>query len=83
MTGDGITFDNTSPFSIGDEDAYIVFDGNGHITIGGDGVEIYSPITVGNSRKTLSEVLHDLGQAITSIQYGVGSSPNSHSDITE
>lgn len=81
MTGSGISFDGTSPFSIGDEDAYIVFDGNGHITLGGDGVNILSSVTIGGSRKTLAEVLNDLGQAITVIEYGVGSSPTSHSDV--
>ena len=83
MTGSGISFDDTSPFSIGDENAYIVFDGNGHITLGGNGVEILSGVTIGASRKTLSEVLNDLGQAITAIEYGVSSSPNNHSDVTQ
>lgn len=70
-----------SPFTIGDEDAYIVFDGNGHITLGGDGVNILSSVTIGSNNKTLSQVLNDLGSAITSIEYGIGNSSTSHSDV--
>ncbi|WP_297979316.1 hypothetical protein [uncultured Methanobrevibacter sp.] len=81
MTGVGIGFDNTTPFSIGDDNAYIVFDGNGHITLGGGGVEILSSVKMGGSNKTLSQVLNDLGQAITTIEYGLSSSPTSHSDV--
>lgn len=77
----GIQFDRNSPFYIGDENAYVVFDGNGHITIGGDGVDILTGVTIGESKKTLSQVLNDLGSAITSIQYGVSSSSTDHSDV--
>lgn len=80
-TGEGIRFDNTVPFTIGDENAYIVFDGNGHITLGGEGVDILSSVSIGGSNKTLSQVLNDLGSAITAIEYGVGTSSTSHSDI--
>ena len=83
MTGEGINFDSTSPFTIGDENAYIVFDGRGHITLGGDGVNILSSVSIGENSKTLSEVLNDLGKAITTIEYGVGSSNTSHSDVLE
>lgn len=82
LTGNGIRFDNTVPYSIGDDQAYIVFDGNGHITLGGDGVNILSGVTIGGSQKTLSQVLNDLDSAIISIEYGVGNSRTSHSDIT-
>ena len=78
----GIYFDSKSPFSIGDENAYITFDGNGKIAIGGDGINIYSPLEIGGT-KTLSEVLNDLGKAIVAIEYGIGDSPVSHSDIIE
>ena len=83
MTGEGINFDSTSPFTIGDENAYIVFDGRGHITLGGDGVNILSSVSIGENSKTLSEVLNDLGKAITTIEYGVGSSNTSYSDVLE
>ena len=81
MTGAGIQFDNTSPFTIGDDNAYIVFDGNGHITLGGDGVNILSSVTIGGNNKTLSQVLNDLDAAIIAIEYGIGNSSTSHSDI--
>lgn len=81
-TANGITFDDSKPFTIGDEDAYIVFDGNGHITIGGDGTSFLGSVTIGGSNKTLSDLLTELGSAITAVEYGVGTSSSSHSDIT-
>lgn len=74
-TASGIRFNEGKPFYIGDDDASIIFDGNGHIAISGNGV------TIGGS-KTISEVLAELGASITAIEYGVGTSPTSHSDIT-
>ena len=82
LTGDGISFNDNTPFSIGGENAYIVFDGNGHITLGGAGVNILSSVTIGGSQKTLSQVLNDLDAALISIEYGVGTSKTEHSDIT-
>lgn len=38
--GQSITFAQDRPFTIGDSDAYIAFDGNGHISISGSGVTI-------------------------------------------
>lgn len=73
-TANGISFSENKPFYIGDDDAAIVFDGNGHISIAGTG------ITIGS--KTLSSVLDELGSSLKSIEYGKGSSPTSHSDIT-
>ena len=49
---DGITFDEDRRFRIGDDDAFIEFDGNGHIYIGGIG------ITLGGS-KTLTQLISD------------------------
>lgn len=40
FTGTGISFAQNKTFHIGDTSAYISFDGNGHITIGGTGVTI-------------------------------------------
>ena len=74
-TASGFTFDNDKPYYIGDNDAYISFDGNGHITIGGTG------ITLGTN-KTLSSLLTELGQSLKAVEYGKGSSSTSHSDIT-
>jgi len=82
MTTDGISFDETTPFKIGDENAYIVFDGNDNIVIGGENVEINSSVSVGGN-KTLSQVLNDLDQTITSIEYGQGNSNIDHSDIED
>ena len=81
-TATGTTFDSGRPYYIGDEDAYIVFDGNGGITIGGDGVSISGGVTIGGYDKTLSEVMAALNASISKVEYGVGSSPTSHSDIT-
>ena len=76
-TANGITFDDSKPFYIGDNNASIVFDGNGHISISGIGVSI------GNSgSKSIDEVLSELGASIKTIEYGVGNSATSHSDIT-
>ena len=74
-TANGFTFDSDKPYYIGDNDAYISFDGNGHITIGGTG------ITLGTS-KTLTEVLNELGSSLKAVEYGKGSSSTSHSDIS-
>lgn len=73
-TANGITFNEDKPFYIGDEDAFIIFDGNGHVQIGGSGV------TVG--QQSLSNILNQLGASIKVVEYGVGSSPTSHSDIS-
>lgn len=73
-TANGITFNEGKPFYIGDEDAFIVFDGNGHIRIGGNGTTI--------GERSLSAILDELGASIKTIEYGVGSSPSSHSDIS-
>ena len=72
-TGSGITFNENKPFYIGDEDAFIVFDGNGGIQIGG-------AVTLGQYG-TLSQMLAALNASISAVEYGVGSSPTSHSDI--
>ena len=74
-TANGISFDSDKPFYIGDESAYITFDGNGHINIAGTGV------TIGGS-KALTSLLSDLGASLKAVEYGVGSSNTSHSDIT-
>lgn len=81
-TATGTTFDSGRPYYIGDEDAYIVFDGDGGIAIGGDGVSISGGVTIGGYGKTLSEVMAALNASISAVEYGVGSSPTSHSDIT-
>ena len=74
-TSTGITFDNDTPYYIGDNNAYISFDGNGHITVGGSGFKF-------GSNKTLDSLLNDLGASLKSVEYGKGSSSTSHSDIT-
>lgn len=79
----GISFDQNSPFYIGDEDASITFDGNGQIIIGGTGVQIAAPVTIGGRNKTLSQVLDDLNASIKTIEYGLGNSSSTHSDIIE
>lgn len=76
-TANGITFDDSKPFYIGDNNASIVFDGNGHISISGIGVSIGS-----TGSKSIDEVLSELGASIKTIEYGVGNSATSHSDIT-
>lgn len=53
--GSGISFAEDKSFYIGDQSAYVFFDGNGHITIGG-------AVTLG-STKTLSELLGEVEQA--------------------
>lgn len=73
-TATGITFDEDKPFYIGDNDASIIFDGNGHIYINGTGVTFGS--------KSLTEVLSQLGASLKAVEYGKGSSPTSHSDIS-
>ena len=74
-TASGITFDDNKPFYIGDNDASIVFDGNGHISINGHGIRV-------GGNKPLDDVLAELGASIKKVEYGVGSSPTSHSDVT-
>ena len=96
LTGNGISFDDTSPFTIGDDNAYIMFqppynnsfnnDEKSHILIravDGGTVSIDGSVIMGGtgSNKTLSQVLEDLGQAITTIEYGKSSSSTSHSDV--
>ena len=73
-TTSGITFNSDKPFYIGDEDASIIFDGDGHITVAGSGVSFGS--------KSLSSVLSELNSSIKTVEYGKGSSSTSHSDIT-
>lgn len=75
LTGAGITFSESMPFTIGGTSAFIQFDGSGHISIGGAGVSIAGGVTIGGSGRTLS-------QTLVAVEYGVGSSPTSHSDIT-
>lgn len=53
--GTGIRFAEDKSFTIGDDSAYIYFDGDGHINIGGDNV------TIGGS--SLSQVLADVAAA--------------------
>lgn len=48
---DGIGFDSERRFRIGDDDAYIEFDGNGNITIGGVGVTISGGVTINSDTK--------------------------------
>lgn len=72
-TSSGITFNENKPFYIGDENAFIVFDGNGGIQIGG-------AVTLGQYG-TLSQMLTALNASVSAVEYGVGSSPASHSDI--
>ena len=83
-TGAGISFDDSTPFYIGNEDAYLTFARNnnneGVIDIGGDNVNIHGAVTMGGN-KTLSQVLNDLDSSIISVEYGVGDSSTSHSDI--
>lgn len=82
----GISFDENTSFHIGNNDAYLNFskdqNNNGVLSIGGNNVNIYGSVTMGGN-KTLSQVLNDLGQAITVIEYGIGESPTSHDDIEE
>lgn len=59
FTGTGISFADDRTFYIGDSDAYIFFDGNGHINIGG------SNVTIGGST-TLAELLAKYDATITS-----------------
>lgn len=73
-TASGITFNQDKAFYIGDNDASIIFDGNGHITITGSGVTFGS--------QSMSTVLSELNSSIKSIEYGKGSSATSHSDIS-
>lgn len=56
--GDGISFDSGTAFMIGDESAYIHFDGDGHINIGGTG------ITIGGS-VSLADLLRKYDATIT------------------
>ena len=58
FTGDGISFDSGTAFTIGDESAYIHFDGDGHINIGGTG------ITIGGS-VSLADLLRKYDSTIT------------------
>ena len=87
-TENGISFDKNGVFYLGDPNdersPYLVFDGiHKTLTLGGTGVNINSGVTIGESNKTLAQVLTDLGQAITVIEYGVGNSPDSHEDVEE
>lgn len=69
-TASGISFNGARPFVIGNNNTFIHFDptNGGKITIGGG-----SNVEIG-SGKTLNDI-------ITAVEYGIGSSPSSHSDI--
>ena len=81
MTGTGINFDSTVPFTIGDNNASIIFDGNSHITLSGSGININSGVKIGQNNKTFEELLEDAGASIKTIEYGTGNSSSSHNDI--
>ena len=83
LTDSGISFDSTVPYSIGDDNAYILFDGDGHITIGGSGVNILSGVSIGGTNKTLTQVINDLGKSITTIEYGLSESSTSYTSVQE
>ena len=83
-TYQSISFDEKSAFHIGDKKASIIFDGNGHIAIGGTGVEIAAPVTIGGKEnKTFLQILNDLDASIKTIEYGIGNSSSSYLDIIE
>lgn len=61
FSADGITFDDDTPFVIGNSDAYILFDPvNSRITIGGNNISL-------NGQKTLGETLSELGTLQTAV----------------
>ena len=61
FSADGITFDDDTPFVIGNSDAYILFDPvNNRIIIGGNNVSL-------NGQKTLGETLAELGTLQTAV----------------
>ena len=61
FSADGITFDDDTPFVIGNSDAYILFDPvNNRITIGGNNISL-------NGQKTLGETLSELGTLQTAV----------------
>ena len=67
FTGTGISFAQNKPFTIGDSNAYIYFDGNGHINIGG------SNVTIGGNT-TLQQLLNKYDSTITSNDISVSKS---------
>lgn len=61
FSADGISFDDDTPFVIGNSDAYILFDPvNNRIIIGGNNVSL-------NGQKTLGETLAELGTLQTAV----------------
>ena len=61
FSADGITFDDDTPFVIGNSDAYILFDPvNNRIIIGGNNISL-------NGQKTLGETLSELGTLQTAV----------------
>lgn len=61
FSADGITFDDDTPFVIGNSDAYILFDPvNNRIIIGGNNISL-------NGQKTLGETLAELGTLQTAV----------------
>lgn len=61
FSADGITFDDDTPFVIGNSSAYILFDPvNNRITIGGNNISL-------NGQKTLGETLAELGELQTAV----------------
>lgn len=82
-TNDGISFNSSTPLSIGNDDAHIVFDGNNHLTIGGSGVNIDSGVTIGENNETILDIINDLKVSTITIEYGLGGSNIDYSDIEE
>ena len=62
FTGNGVSFDSGRQFYIGDSSAFIHFDGNGHISIGGTGV------TIGGST-TLAQLISKYDSTITDVYF--------------
>ena len=58
--GEGISFDSNRSFTIGDASASITFDGNGHITISGNGVNIGSTVSIGGLNGAINEAINNL-----------------------
>lgn len=69
FTPNGISFAENRSFYIGDNNAFIYFDGNGHINIGG------SQVTIGGNT-TLQQLLNKYNSTITSDDISVSKSGN-------
>ena len=69
FTPNGISFAENKSFYIGDNNAFIYFDGNGHINIGG------SQVTIGGNT-TLQQLLNKYNSTITSDDISVSKSGN-------